>query len=100
MVVRDAYSQYGSSKHKKNGHVHNGKPHQQCKDCGRQCVQCTDHCLIADDRRALIGRLLLERISMGCMCRAVGVGLKWLLSFVTCFEALPDHLHVQWKPMQ
>lgn len=30
------------------------------------------------------------------MCRAVGVGLKWLLGFiVTCFEALPDHLHVQ-----
>jgi hypothetical protein len=26
----------------------------------------------------------------------VGVGLKWLLGFlVTCFEALPDHLHVQ-----
>src|SRR5262249_3419308 len=26
----------------------------------------------------------------------VGVGLKWLLGFiVNCFEALPDHLHVQ-----
>jgi insertion element IS1 protein InsB len=30
------------------------------------------------------------------MCRAVKVGLKWLLGFIAnCFEALPDHLHVQ-----
>ena len=30
------------------------------------------------------------------ICRAVGVGLKWLLGFiVTCFEALPNPLNVQ-----
>ena len=30
------------------------------------------------------------------MCRALGVTRKWLLGFlVQCFEALPDHLHVQ-----
>jgi insertion element IS1 protein InsB len=40
--------------------------------------------------------LLLERISLRGICRAVKVGLKWLLGFiVTCFEALPDHLNVQ-----
>ena len=44
----------------------------------------------------MIERLLLERISLRGICRAVGVGLKWLLGFlVQCFEALPDHLHVQ-----
>jgi insertion element IS1 protein InsB len=38
----------------------------------------------------------LERISLRGICRAVKVGLKWLLGFiVTCFEALPDHLNVQ-----
>jgi len=37
-----------------------------------------------------------ERISLRGICRAVGVTLKWLLGFlVQCFEALPDHLHVQ-----
>ena len=96
MVVRDACPQYGSSKYKKNGHIHNGKQNHQCKDCGRQFVQCSDQYLISDDKRALIERLLLERISLRGICRAVGVGLKWLLGFlVTCFEALPDHLHVQ-----
>jgi insertion element IS1 protein InsB len=38
----------------------------------------------------------LERISLRGICRAVKVGLKWLLGFiVTCFETLPDHLNVQ-----
>jgi hypothetical protein len=40
--------------------------------------------------------LLVERISLRGICRAVGVTLKWLLGFlVQCFEALPAHLHVQ-----
>jgi len=40
--------------------------------------------------------LLVERISLCGICRAVGVKLKWLLSFlVQCCEARPDHLHVQ-----
>jgi insertion element IS1 protein InsB len=39
--------------------------------------------------------LLVERISLRGICRAVGVTLKWLLGFlVQCFAALPDHLHV------
>jgi len=96
MVVRDTCPQCGSTTYKKNGHIHNGKQNHQCKDCGRQFVQCSDQYLIADDKRALIERLLLERISLRGICRAVGVGLKRLLGFiVTCFEALPDHLHVQ-----
>jgi insertion element IS1 protein InsB len=38
----------------------------------------------------------VERISLRGICRAVGVTLKGLLGFlVQCFEALPDHLHVQ-----
>jgi insertion element IS1 protein InsB len=40
--------------------------------------------------------LLVERISLRGICRAVGVKLTWLLGFlVQCFEALPDHLNVQ-----
>ena len=40
--------------------------------------------------------MLLERISLRGICRAVGVKLKWLLGFLVQYvEALPDHLHVQ-----
>jgi insertion element IS1 protein InsB len=86
----------GSLKYKRNGHIHNGKQNHQCKDCGCQFVECFEQYRIADEKRALIERLLVERLSLRGICRAVGVRLKWLLGFiVTCFEALPDHLHVQ-----
>jgi insertion element IS1 protein InsB len=96
MVIRDVCPRCQSSKYKKNGHIHNGKQHHQCQVCGRQFVECFEQSLIADDTRALIERLLVERISLRGICRAVGVGLKWLLGFlVHCVEALPDHLNVQ-----
>jgi insertion element IS1 protein InsB len=96
MVVRDACPQCGSSKYKKNGHIHNGKQNYQCHNCGRQFVQYFEQYLLSDDKRALIERLLLERISLRGICRAVRVGLKWLVGFLAqCFEALPDHLHAQ-----
>ena len=96
MVIRDVCPRCQSSKYKKNGHMHHGKQNHQCQACGRQFVACFEPSLISDDTRALIERLLVERISLRGICRAVGVGLKWLLSFlVHCVEALPDHLNLQ-----
>src|ERR1051326_7723991 len=95
MVMRDVCPRGKSPKYKKNGHIHNGKPHHHCHDCGRQCVQCGEHYLISDDNRGLIERLRVERIALRGICRAVGVTRKWLLGFlVQCFAALPDHLPV------
>jgi insertion element IS1 protein InsB len=96
MVIRNVCPRCQSSQYKKNGHIHNGKQNHHCHNCGRQFVDCFEQYLIADDTRALIERLLVERISLRGICRAAGVNLKWLLGFlVQCFEALPDHLHVQ-----
>jgi insertion element IS1 protein InsB len=96
MIIRDACPACGSTHFKKNGHTHNGKQQHQCKTCPRQFVQCSEPYRIADETRALIERLLRERISLRGICRAVGVGLKWLLGFIgNCFKALPDHLPVQ-----
>ena len=79
MIVRDACPACGSTRFKKNGHTHNGKQNHQCKTCPRQFVQCSEQYLISDDKRGLIERLLVERISLRGICRAVGVTLKWLL---------------------
>jgi insertion element IS1 protein InsB len=96
MIIRDVCPQCQSSKYKKNGHIHSGKQNHQCHDCGRQFVDCFEQYLVSDATRALIERLLVERISLRGICRAVGVTLKWLLGFlVQRFEALPDHLHIQ-----
>jgi transposase-like protein len=96
MVIREVCPRCESSKYKKNGHIHNGKQNHHCHDCGRQFVQCFEQYLIAEEKRGLIERLLVERISLRGICRAAGVNLKWLLGFlVQCCEALPNHLHVQ-----
>jgi insertion element IS1 protein InsB len=96
MVFRDKCPACGSARYKRNGHIHNSKQNYKCKHCGRQFVQCCEHYRIAEDKRRLIERLFLERLSLRGICRAVGVGLKELLGFlVTCCEVLPDHLHVQ-----
>jgi insertion element IS1 protein InsB len=96
MVIRDECPRCQSPQHKKNGHIHNGKPNHQCHNCGRQVVDGFEQNLVSADTRALIEHLLVERISLRGICRAMGVNLKWLLGFlVQCFEALPDPLHVQ-----
>jgi IS1 family transposase len=52
--------------------------------------------VITEEQQALIERLLLERISLRGICRAVGVGLRWLLQFMVArFQAAPEHLHVE-----
>jgi insertion element IS1 protein InsB len=96
MLVRDACPGCGSTRFKKNGHMHSGKQNHRCKTCGRQFVASAAERVIADEQRTLIEHLLRERISLRGIGRAVGVSLTWLLHFmVERFAACPDHLHVQ-----
>jgi IS1 family transposase len=55
-----------------------------------------DNTVITEEQHRLIERLLLERISLRGICRAVGVGLQWLLQFmVERFQAAPEHLYAE-----
>ena len=63
MVIREVCPQCKSSKYKKNGHIHHGNQNHPCHDCGRQFVQCFEQDLISDEKRRLIERVLVERIS-------------------------------------
>ena len=43
----------------------------------------------------MIERLLRERISLRGICRVIGVGLRWLLSFIVArFTAAPADLNI------
>jgi insertion element IS1 protein InsB len=96
MVLRDACPQCGSRWFKRNGHIHTGKQNHRCKVCGRAFVLTPDNFVITAEQRTLIERLLLERISLRGICRAVGVGLQWLLQFmVTRFQATPEDLYAK-----
>jgi insertion element IS1 protein InsB len=96
MTPREACPQCGSRWYKRNGHIHTGKQNHRCKLCGRAFVLMPDNSVITEEQRVLIERLLLERISLRGICRAVGVGLQWLLQFmVTQFQAAPEDLYVK-----
>jgi len=84
----------GLSPSKKNGHTHYGKQNYQCLSCGRQFV--LDSQRIDEATRALIKKLLLERIPLRGICRVLSISREWLLTFVAeVYDALPDDLFVQ-----
>ena len=98
MVVRDVCPVCGAQHFKNNGPIHHGKQNHQCKACGRQFVLEAANHMIAEEQRTLVERILCEKISLHGICRVVGVSIRWLMNcIVTCFKALPDHLHV--KPL-
>ncbi len=96
MLIREACPQCGSRQYKRNDRIHTGKQNHKCKVCRRAFVLVPENHVITEDQRRLIERLLLERISLRGICRAMGVGLRWLLYFMAeRFTAAPEHLYVQ-----
>lgn len=66
----------------KNGRIHNGKQRFKCRDCGRQFIEHPTKKVIDSATRELIDRLLLERISLAGIARAVKVSEQWLQTYV------------------
>jgi len=66
----------------KNGRIHNGKQRFKCLECGRQFVEQSTKKVIDPATRELIERLLLERISLAGIARAVQVSETWLQQYV------------------
>src|SRR2546428_12303669 len=81
MMIGEVSPQCTSPKYKKNGHIHNGKQNYRWHDCGRQGVHCFEQYLIAEDKRGLIERLLVERMSLRGMRRAAGAHARGYWGF-------------------
>ena len=71
-----------SSRTVKNGRIHKGKQRFKCHECGRQFVEHPQKQMIDQAKRELIDRLLLERISLAGIARAVQVSEQWLQTYV------------------
>jgi transposase-like protein len=83
----------GLSPTKKNGHTHYRKQNYRRKSCGRQSVREAQRA--GTDTRAVVKRLLPERLSSRGICRVAGVSLTWLSQFIAAlYERLPDDLYV------
>lgn len=66
----------------RNGRIHNGKPKFACKAWHRQFVENPTHPRISDETKALIDKLLLERVSLAGIVRVSGVSARWLQDYV------------------
>jgi insertion element IS1 protein InsB len=88
----------GSDNLIKNGSVHNSKPKHQCKTCGRQFVDNPTNTTVSSEKRQLIDRLLLERLSLRGIARAAQVSWSWLQDYVNRkLDCVPRQIKVSGK---
>ncbi len=71
----------------KNGHMHTWKPKFACKDCQRQFVENPARKPISAKTKALMDKLLLERVSLAGIGRITGVSAQWLPDYVNAKNA-------------
>ncbi|PWJ40095.1 IS1/IS1595 family N-terminal zinc-binding domain-containing protein [Sediminitomix flava] len=78
----------------KNGLIHTKKKQNyKCKSCKRQFVEHNNH-YVSEETKAIIRRLLLERVSQRGIARATNVSLSWLRLFINQELAkIPKHLN-------
>lgn len=82
----------------KNGRIHNGKQRFLCHECGRQFVEQPQQKVIDSTTRELIDRLVLEKISLAGIARAVQVSEQWLQTYVNeKYASVPRQVHVSAK---
>ena len=72
----------GSNDIMKNGTTRWGKQNYKCRDCGRQFVENPQWQPVDPDRKATLERLLLEKIPLAGIARALQLSEAWLQSYV------------------
>lgn len=88
----------GSSNVVKNGKIHNGRQNHKCRGCGRQFVEAPRWRKVSDETKALIDKLLLEKLALAGIARVVGVSEPWLQGYVNeRFSTLKREVDVRKK---
>ena len=82
----------------KNGTTRRGKQNYKCRDCGRQFVEDPKWKPIDPDTKAIIDRLLLEKIPLAGIARVMQLSPDWLQQYVNAlYNAVPRQVQVQPK---
>ena len=82
----------------KNGSIHTGKQKYKCKTCGRQFVENPKYPAISDETKALIDKLLLEKLPLAGIARVTGVSETWLQNYVNHkYEQVPRQAQLRSK---
>lgn len=77
----------------RNGVNSVGTPTFRCRGCGHRFVANPRKGPISEEKQDLIRRLLLERLSLRAIVRAVGVSRSWLQRFVNAL-----YVQTPWEP--
>jgi insertion element IS1 protein InsB len=73
-----------------------GKQNFKCRECGRQFVQKPRHQPISEETKALIDKLLLEKISLAEIVRVTGVSPRWWQYYINQkFASVPRQVKVK-----
>ena len=83
----------------KNGRTRHNKQNYKCRDCGRQFVEDPQWRAVSEEHRAIIDRLLLEKIPLAAIARAMQVSEQWLQSYVNAnYATVLQEVKVSPKP--
>jgi len=67
--------------HPKGWNTKRTKRRFKCGNCKRHITSNGKRWFVSDEQRSLVDRLLLEKLSLRGICRAVGISLCWLLHY-------------------
>lgn len=82
----------------KYGKTHYGKPRFRCQECGRQFVENPTKQPVDEATRALVDKLLLERLALAAIVRITGVSARWLQLYVNRkYKDVPRQVEVKPK---
>ena len=82
----------------KNGSNSTKKQIYHCNSCGRYFVLDPIKQKISDEKKALIDKLLLEKVPLAGIARVVGVSERWLQTYVNeKYESIDKAVNVKKK---
>lgn len=80
--MRTSCPSCGSRAYKKNGINQYGDQNHKCLECGRQFVLDPQNKIVSEETKNLIRKLLIEKLTIGAICRIADVSKTWLLHFL------------------
>ncbi len=81
----------------KNGYSKGGKQKYKCRDCGRQFVENPKN-YISEEKKGMVDRLLLEKISLRGIGRSLGISFSWIKNYVKKkYREVPQQIEVEKK---
>lgn len=79
----------------KNGRTRHGKQNYKCRDCGRQFVEEPQWRRISEETKGIIDRLLLEKLPLAGIARALQISELWVQQYVnTQYQQVSQEVQV------